>query len=257
MKAGNDTEYEVDLIAEMESRPDPDFANAEKVPVLGPADAEGARKVKRRKLVRKFEKRNIHVFTVAGCRVWALNGQVCIMQSADTYVKGMCDVVGKFCDPYFSFLKSGEEVAGNALNVVRADSQTVFATGNGDGKAYAAKMKVLESFKTTMDMLFSGRDVLTKQRRAFAGEVISNGIRSAKEFAAQALPDLEFQYMHLRRFEDRLKQEGMPDGPSDKLKSMLDLALLEAKDEWANFHTPPPVASNIEGQDVSAGEGPF
>jgi hypothetical protein len=108
-----------------------------------------------------------------------------------------------------------------------------------------------------MDMLFSGRDVLTKQRRAFAGEVISNGIRSAKEFAAQALPDLEFQYMHLRRFEDRLKQEGMPDGPSDKLKSMLDLALLEAKDEWANFHTPPPVASNIEGQDVSAGEGPF
>lgn len=255
MKAGSDTEYEVDLIAEMESRPDPDFANAEKVPVLGPADNEGNRKVKRRKLVRKFEQRNIHVFTVAGCRVWALNGQSLTMKSASAYKKGMCDQIGNFCAPYLDFLKSGDDIGGSPLNLGPKSEQKVFPGQGENNGTYVRKQKTLERFKTTMDIIFPDRSVLTKQRRMFVGEQVTNGIRSPKEFAAQDADALDFQYLILQKFEQRLKQEGMPDTLEPGLKYLTDLARLEAEEDWKVFH--PAVQPLTSEQEAEEAEMPF
>ncbi len=174
--------------------------------------------------------RKIHVATVQKGRVWQLNGRAFQWADRDTYKAGEFKSVLDCFMPYLEALNIGGK-----HSTVTAEYQFPKSETNG---GYVKKVKILESWKTTMDQLFAGRDVLTKQRRMFVGEVITTGIRSAKEFSAQPVEALDFQYMILRKFEERLKQEGMPDGDPKNLQGLLDLARLEAEEDWNCLHPP-------------------
>jgi hypothetical protein len=253
MKAGNDTEYELDLLIEMSSRPDTEAPNAVSVPKLGKPDGNGDRKVVGRKLKRTFTSNKLHIMTVTDSRISELSGQALVMKSYKGYKAGLCNEVGKFLDPYVKFVKSGPK--GTQAQVVDLKpGQAMFVQGENNG-TYVRKQKTLERFKTTMDIIFPDRSVLTKQRRMFVGEQVTNGIRSPKEFAAQDADALDFQYLILQKFEQRLKQEGMPDTLEPGLKYLTDLARLEAEEDWKVFH--PAVQPLTSEQEAEEAEMPF
>lgn len=223
MKTEGDFNYETDLIIEMTSRPDPDAGNAVKV---GKGD--------KKKLRRSFKANNIHVATVKGCRVWALNGQAFEIKAKSAYEVGDADKVGKLFSPYFNFLKSG---SGEGNVVDKHDSRSEFE-GNGEGSDWHKQKQIaVEEWDAVFQILLPGQTAKEKNLRALIGREVAAGILSRTQFESQTIDDLRFQVLTLKKILKRAE-----DNPSfldlekkTELLAVIEQARKEAGFEWATL----------------------
>lgn len=220
MKTEGDFNYETDLIIEMTSRPDPGAGNAINV-------GEGSKK----KLRRSFKASNIHIATVKGCRVWALNQQVFEFKAKAAYQVGDAAKVGACFDPYFNFLK----LKGGDGNVVdKHDSTSEFSAAE-DGRAYAAKSlrrdKAFENIKGALSCVFTAA---TGKDAAFKLEIINSifGTHSWTEVERMEPEALE----HGARVSLRVKDFCVSNQPQnrDSLLVAVEQAKAEIRDESFN-----------------------
>lgn len=222
MKAEGEFGHEPDINIHFQSMTDP---NAPRNVKTQTQLTVGKKKVK--SAVQLKAPRKIHVATVQKGRVWAMNGKVFQWADRDIYKPGEYREVLDCFRPYLEALNIG----GKQQQVQDGPSEFKRAETNG---SYTKKVKILESWKTTMDLLFPDRKAITLQKRLATGIAITGGIKSAKEFQMQPLETLEFQYLVLQKFEERIKQEGMPDGDGwkDAIEQLVELARLEAGSDW-------------------------
>lgn len=147
MKTEGEFNYETDLIVEMEKRDDLG-GNAEK------ADP------KSKSLKRKFEHNAVHVATVKGSRVWALNNQAFQFRAERDYKPGMAMKVGQSFAPYFDFLKNGQG-DGDVLQGSNSRSEFAGAIEQKNTRATVA----LEEIKGALGCVFTadiGKDKAAK-----------------------------------------------------------------------------------------------
>jgi hypothetical protein len=154
MKTEGDFNYETDLIIEMEKRDD-DQVNAVAVNLKGKS---------KKKLVRTFEHRSVHVATVHGSRVWALNGQSFKFPAESEYKVGMAANVGSCFAPYFEFLKANP---GTGDVVTHGTSKGLFERdGEGWQQKQNRRVKACEEIKGALSCVFTadtGKDAATKK----------------------------------------------------------------------------------------------
>lgn len=153
MKTEGDFNYETDLIIEMTSRPDPEAGNAVNI-------GNGNKK----KLRRTFKANNLHIATVKGCRVWALNAQSFEFKAKAAYQVGDALKVGACFAPYFDFLKSGP---GEGNVVDPHSSKTEFAEESGKREQGRTRAVIaLEEIKGALACVFTadtGKDAAAKK----------------------------------------------------------------------------------------------
>lgn len=246
MKTEGDFNYETDLIIEMTSRPDPDAGNAVNV---GKGD--------KKKLRRSFKASNIHIATVKGCRVWALNQQAFEIKAKRAYEVGDADKVGKLFAPYFDFLKSGTGTG----NVVDAhDSRSEFE-GSGEGSDWhRQKLIAVEEWDAVFQIMLPGQTAKEKNLRALIGREVAAGILSRTAFEGQSIDDLRFQVLVLKKLLGRVESgaASLDIEKKDALIEQIGFARKDAAFDWEVLkgkpngvaHTAPPPVSEPEPAEV-------
>jgi AAA domain len=234
MKTEGDFNYETDLIVEMTSRSDEFAGNATKAKIG-----------KRTKLVRSFSSHKVHVASIQGSRIWALNGKSFQFQAKDAYAVGDSMKTGACFAPYFDFLKQG---GGSGTVMDNQSSVTLFDSANSRDFQQIRQRKeiALEEIKNSLSCVWSaatGKDATVKL------EVI-NALFGTHSWTA-------VETMHVDVLEKgaqvcrRMKNLALSSMPADReaLLSLVKQATDEIDDEIAN---PPLVEGDLLGA-MSAG----
>jgi hypothetical protein len=184
----------------------------------------------KKRLRRTFQARTVHVATVKGSRVWALNGQSFQFRPEVAYKAGMAANVGKCFAPYFDFLKSNGG-SGDVVSV--GNSQELFADQGSENWQRKQRRQTVacEEIKGALSCVFTadtGKDAATKK------EVINALFDTHSWSAVERLdPDaLEYGAQVCRRMKD-LALVNMPQDRA-ALLSLVQQAKDEIHDEQAN-----------------------